>query len=143
MTVTQYKTQFVDLAHHATILLPTERERVRRFIDGLTFIIRLQMAKESINDISFQTVVYIARRIEMVRAQERGSVSDKSPSHFGGFSGASSGGRGTFGRGHPSRPFQSTLQASHSASGSRDPYVPHSGQPAYSALSALISAPPI
>ncbi|XP_070036217.1 uncharacterized protein [Nicotiana tomentosiformis] len=65
MTVTQYETRFVDLAPHAIILLPTERERVVRFIDGLTFTIRLQMAKETGDDITFQRAVDIARRIEM------------------------------------------------------------------------------
>ncbi|XP_070054711.1 uncharacterized protein [Nicotiana tomentosiformis] len=41
MTVTQYETRFMDLARHATILLPTEKEQVRRFIDGLTYTLRL------------------------------------------------------------------------------------------------------
>ncbi|XP_070036919.1 uncharacterized protein [Nicotiana tomentosiformis] len=41
MTVTQYETRFVDLARHTIIFLPIERERVKRFIDGLTFTIRL------------------------------------------------------------------------------------------------------
>ncbi|XP_070042898.1 uncharacterized protein [Nicotiana tomentosiformis] len=109
MTVTQYEARFVDLAPNATILPPTERERVRRFIDGLTFTVRIQMAKETRSDISFQTAVDIARRIEMVRAQERGAVSDKRPRHSGSFSGASSRGRDTFGRDHPPRPFQSAL----------------------------------
>ncbi|XP_070034758.1 uncharacterized protein [Nicotiana tomentosiformis] len=93
MTVTQYETRFVDLARHATILLHTEKERVRRFIDGLTYTIRLQIAKETRSDISFQMTIDIARRIELVRAQERGPVSDKIPCHTGGFSNASSGGR--------------------------------------------------
>ncbi|XP_070037159.1 uncharacterized protein [Nicotiana tomentosiformis] len=53
MTVTQYETRFIDLAHHAIIMLPTEKERVRRFIDGLTYTIRLQMAKETGSDIFF------------------------------------------------------------------------------------------
>ncbi|XP_070041444.1 uncharacterized protein [Nicotiana tomentosiformis] len=143
MTVTLYKTRFVDIARHATILLPTEKERVRRFIDGLTYTLRLQIAKETGSDISFQTVVDIARRIELVRAQERGPVLDKRPHHSGGFSGASSGGRGAFCRGHPPKPFHSVLQASHIASRGRGPYVPYSGKPAYSAPSAPISAPPI
>ncbi|XP_070045158.1 uncharacterized protein [Nicotiana tomentosiformis] len=39
------------------------------------------------------------------------------PHHSDGFSGASSGGRGTFNRGHPPRPFHSELQASHCALG--------------------------
>ncbi|XP_070040782.1 uncharacterized protein [Nicotiana tomentosiformis] len=88
MTVTQYETQFVDLARHATILLPTERERVKRFIDELTYTIKLQMAKETRSDISFQMTIDISRRIELVRAQERGLVSDKRPHHSGSVSGA-------------------------------------------------------
>ncbi|XP_070057427.1 uncharacterized protein [Nicotiana tomentosiformis] len=114
MTITQYDTRFVDLARHATIFLPTERERMMRFIDGLTFTIRLQMDKETGSDISFQMFVDIARRIE-----------------------------GTFGRCHPPIPFHSVLEASHSTSGRRDPYVLHSRQPDYSTPSAHISAPPI
>ncbi|XP_070045075.1 uncharacterized protein [Nicotiana tomentosiformis] len=143
MTVTQYETTFVDLARHATILLPTERERVGRFIDGLTFTLRLQMAKETESDISFQMVVDIARRIELVHAQERGPVSDKRPRHSSSFSGDSSGGRVTFGRVHPPRPFHSALQASHSTSGSHGPYVSHLEQLAYSAPPTHISAPSI
>ncbi|XP_070050862.1 uncharacterized protein [Nicotiana tomentosiformis] len=90
MTFTQYETRFVDLARLAIVLPPTEKERVRRFIDGLTYTIRIQMAKETWSDISFQAVVNIARRIEIVRAQERGPVSDKRPRHSGNFRGASS-----------------------------------------------------
>ncbi|XP_070037240.1 uncharacterized protein [Nicotiana tomentosiformis] len=125
MTVTQYETRFMDLARHALLSLPTEGERVRRFIEGLTHPIRLQMAKETGSEISFQVAAKVARRIEMVLAQERGQGSDKRPWQFSGFSGASSGGRGNFGRGHPPMLFHSALQAS------------------YSAPPALISAPPI
>ncbi|XP_070054073.1 uncharacterized protein [Nicotiana tomentosiformis] len=142
MIVTQYETQFVDLARHTTILLPTESERVRRFIDGLTYTIRLQMDKETGSDISFQTSVDIARRIELVHAQERGLVSDKRPRHFSGFSGASYGGRGSFGRVHPPRPFQLALQIAHGASGGRGSYKTRSEQPASGAHSPPISAPP-
>ncbi|XP_070032689.1 uncharacterized protein [Nicotiana tomentosiformis] len=139
MTVTKYETRFVDLNYHGIILLYVERERVRRFIDEITFTIRLHMAMETGDDITFQRAVDIARRIKRVRAQERGPVFDKRPRHSDSFSGASFGGRGAFGRGHPPRPFQSPLQASYSASGSHGPYVPHSRQPTYSAPSALIS----
>ncbi|XP_070050459.1 uncharacterized protein [Nicotiana tomentosiformis] len=41
MTITQYETKFVDLSRHTVILIPTERERVRRFINGLTYGIRI------------------------------------------------------------------------------------------------------
>ncbi|XP_070054214.1 uncharacterized protein [Nicotiana tomentosiformis] len=72
MTVTQYETRFVDLARHVVILLPTEREKVWRLIDVLTFNFRLQMAKETGDDISLQRGVEIARGVEMVRGQEKG-----------------------------------------------------------------------
>ena len=66
MTVTQYETRFIDLARHALLTLPTERERVRRFIKGLAQPIRLQMAKETGSEISFQDAANVARRVEMV-----------------------------------------------------------------------------
>ncbi|XP_070032859.1 uncharacterized protein [Nicotiana tomentosiformis] len=143
VTVTQYETRFVDLARHATIFIPTEWERVRRFIERITYLIKLQMVKEIGSDISFQAAPNIARRIEMVLTQEMRHVSDKRPHQFIGFSGASSGGRGNFGRDHPPRQFQSALQASHGVSGSRSPIVSHPDQLAYSVPLAPISAPPI
>ncbi|XP_070034294.1 uncharacterized protein [Nicotiana tomentosiformis] len=143
MTVTQYETQFVDLARHVIVLLPTEKERVRKFIDGVTYTIMLQMAKETRSDISFQTAMHIARLIELVRAQERGPVGDKRPRHSGNFIDASSRGRGTYGRGHLPMPFYSALQVSHNASGSHGPTMPYSGQPTFSAYPAPIRAPPL
>ncbi|XP_070047269.1 uncharacterized protein [Nicotiana tomentosiformis] len=71
MTVTHYETRFVDLACHALLLLLAEGERVRRFIYGLTRPIRLQMAKEIRSEIPFQAAANVARRIEMVLAQEK------------------------------------------------------------------------
>ncbi|XP_033514348.1 uncharacterized protein [Nicotiana tomentosiformis] len=87
MIVTQCETRFVDLAHHAIIVFPTGKERVRRFIVGLTFSNRLQMNKENGDDISFQRALEIARRIEMIRSQDREVVSEKWPHLFEGFSG--------------------------------------------------------
>ncbi|XP_070046344.1 uncharacterized protein [Nicotiana tomentosiformis] len=66
MTFTQYETKFVDLSHNAVVLIPTERERVRRLIDCLTFGIRLQMARKTEDGISFNQVVEISRWIERV-----------------------------------------------------------------------------
>ncbi|XP_070055128.1 uncharacterized protein [Nicotiana tomentosiformis] len=142
MTVTQYETHFVDLVCHALLLLPTERERVRRFIDGLAQPIRLQMAKETGSEISIQAAANVARRVEVVLAQG-GQRSNKRPPHSGGFSGASSGGRGTFGRGHPPKLFHSALQESHGASGGHGPHMTYSDQLAYSAPPAHVSAPPL
>ncbi|XP_070050373.1 uncharacterized protein [Nicotiana tomentosiformis] len=122
MTVTQNETRFVDLARYAVFLLPTKRERLRRFIDGLAFGMRLQMAKETKDDISFQRTIEITRRIEMIHSQGRDALSEKRTRQFGGFSGASSRVGGSFGRGYPPRPIQSTLQASHSSSSSSGSY---------------------
>ncbi|XP_070031979.1 uncharacterized protein [Nicotiana tomentosiformis] len=74
MAVTQYETRFVDLACHAVILLLIERGRVRRFIDGLTLSIRLQMAKETEDDISFSRVVEITRRPRWLVVKRGGGI---------------------------------------------------------------------
>ena len=115
---------------------------MRRFIDGLAQPIRLQMAKETGSEISFQAAANIAKRVELVLTQG-GQGSDKRPSHSGEFSGASSRGRSTFGRGHSPRPFHSALQASHGASGGRGPQMHYSDQLAYGAPPTPISAPPL
>ncbi|XP_070039312.1 uncharacterized protein [Nicotiana tomentosiformis] len=139
MTVTQYESCFVELAHHALLLTPTEGDRVRRCVEGLTHPIRLQMAKETGSEISFQEAANVARRIKMVVAQERGRRYDKRPRQLGGFSGASFGGRSNFGRGHPPRPFHSALHASHNVLGNHGPIMPYFGQPGFSAHSAPIT----
>ncbi|XP_070012227.1 uncharacterized protein [Nicotiana sylvestris] len=79
----------------------------------------------------------------MVLSQGGGQGSDKRPRHSSRFSGASFGGRDSFGRGHPPRPFQSALQASYSAPGGRGSHMQYSDQQSYSASSAPISAPPL
>ncbi|XP_070043182.1 uncharacterized protein [Nicotiana tomentosiformis] len=60
------------------------------------------MAKETRSEISFQPAADVARRVEMVLTQG-GQGSDRRPRHSSEFSGASSRGRSTFGRGHPPR----------------------------------------
>ncbi|XP_070054372.1 uncharacterized protein [Nicotiana tomentosiformis] len=93
MTITQYKTRFVDLSCHGAILIPTERYRVRIFINGLTYGIRLQMARNIEDDISFTRVMKIARHIKRIHGQGREATSEKRLCHFNGSSGASLGGR--------------------------------------------------
>lgn len=51
--------RFVDLSHRASILTPTKREKVRRFIEGLTYGIRLEMAREAESETSFSQVIDI------------------------------------------------------------------------------------
>ncbi|XP_070009702.1 uncharacterized protein [Nicotiana sylvestris] len=93
VTVTQYETRFIDLARHALLIIPTERQRVRRFIEGLVHPIRLQMDKKMGSKISFQDVTNMARRVEIVLSQGSGQGSHKRPRHSGRFSGALSWGR--------------------------------------------------
>ncbi|XP_070034238.1 uncharacterized protein [Nicotiana tomentosiformis] len=82
MTVTQYESCFVDLARHDLLLLSTGGERVRRFIEGLTHPTRLQMAKETGSEISFQAAANVTRKVEMVLTQERGQRESRSYMHY-------------------------------------------------------------
>ncbi|XP_070046944.1 uncharacterized protein [Nicotiana tomentosiformis] len=95
MSLTQYEMRFSELSRHAIWLVPTDRERIRRFIDGLTFQLRLLMTRERESDANFDEVVDIARQIEMVRSQEQVERESKRPRGQGGFSGVSSGGSST------------------------------------------------
>ncbi|XP_070015922.1 uncharacterized protein [Nicotiana sylvestris] len=143
MSATQYETQFIDHARHAIVILPTERERVRRFVDGLVQPIRVQMARSAGSEIIFQEATDGARRIELELSQGGGYGSDKRPRHSGRFSGTLSGGRDSYGRGHPPRPFQSALQTSHGSLVSRGSQPQYSDQQLFSSPSAPISAPPL
>ncbi|XP_070047090.1 uncharacterized protein [Nicotiana tomentosiformis] len=92
MSVTQYEMWFSELARHAVWLVPTDRERIMRFIDSLDFQPRLLMTRERVSGATFDEVVDIARQIEIVRGQERAEREDKRPHGQGGFSGAPQGG---------------------------------------------------
>ncbi|XP_070045438.1 uncharacterized protein [Nicotiana tomentosiformis] len=65
MFVTQYEMRFSELALHAVWLVPTERERIRRFIDGLHYQLHFVMTRESVSGARFDEVVDIARRLEV------------------------------------------------------------------------------
>ncbi|XP_070036996.1 uncharacterized protein [Nicotiana tomentosiformis] len=97
MSVTQYEMRFSELARHSIWLIPTYRERIGRFIDGLTFQLRLLMTRERLSGATLDEVVDIARQIEMVRSQERVEREAKRPRGSGDFSGVLS--RGKFYRG--------------------------------------------
>ncbi|XP_070035398.1 uncharacterized protein [Nicotiana tomentosiformis] len=70
LSVTQYEMRFSELARHVVLLVPTEMERIKRFIDGLTYQLRFAMTQESVSGARFDEVVDIARLLEMVRNQE-------------------------------------------------------------------------
>ncbi|XP_070014356.1 uncharacterized protein [Nicotiana sylvestris] len=69
--VSQYEARFYELARYASWIVPTDRERIKRFVDGLNYHLRILMTRERFLGISFEDAVDIARDIEMARRQER------------------------------------------------------------------------
>ncbi|XP_070035621.1 uncharacterized protein [Nicotiana tomentosiformis] len=105
MSVTDYEVRFSKFSRHALMILPTDTEKVRRFVAGFHSGIRATMAREVEKGTSYQLVVEIARRIEGYRQRDRQQMSqDKRFCHSGGFNGAPFRSRGHFGSGQPSMP---------------------------------------
>ncbi|XP_070056436.1 uncharacterized protein [Nicotiana tomentosiformis] len=101
MSVMQYEMRFYELDRHTVWLVPTDRQRICRFIDGLTYQLWLLMTRERVSRATFDEVVDIAWPIEMVRSQERVERKAKMPRGSGGFSGVPSGGQFHHSRGCP------------------------------------------
>ncbi|XP_070035571.1 uncharacterized protein [Nicotiana tomentosiformis] len=70
MSVTQYEMQFLELARQAVWLVPTEREKIRRFTNGLGHQLRFIMTLGNVAGAKFDEVVDSALRLEMVRTHE-------------------------------------------------------------------------
>ncbi|XP_070050661.1 uncharacterized protein [Nicotiana tomentosiformis] len=121
MYVTQYKMRFFELPCYAVWLVPTDRERIRRFIYGLTYQLRLLMTRE---------------RIEVVRNQEHVEREAKRPRGLGGSGGVPSGGQSYYNRGCPYRHAQESHPVHRGASSSHGSYSSHQGQSSLSALPA-------
>ncbi|XP_070050526.1 uncharacterized protein [Nicotiana tomentosiformis] len=95
ISVTDYGVRFSELSRHALMILPTEVERVRRFVAGLHTGIHAAMAREVEMGTSYELVVEIARRIAGVLQRSREQIMrDKRFRYSGEFRGAPSGGRG-------------------------------------------------
>ncbi|XP_070035355.1 uncharacterized protein [Nicotiana tomentosiformis] len=99
MSVMQYEMRFSELARHAIWFVPTNWERITRFIDGLTYQLQLLMTRDRVSGTTFDEVFDIARQIEMFCGQESVKREAKRPLGQGGFSGAPSGGQFQHGRG--------------------------------------------
>ncbi|XP_070036147.1 uncharacterized protein [Nicotiana tomentosiformis] len=105
MSVTDYETRFSGLSCHALMILPTDAERVRRFVAGLHSNIRANMAREVEIGTSYQLVVEIAWRIKGYRQRGREQTQHDKRARFSGeFRGGPTRGRGQFGRVQPSKP---------------------------------------
>ncbi|XP_070040181.1 uncharacterized protein [Nicotiana tomentosiformis] len=94
MSVTDYEARFSALSRHALMILPTEAERVHRFVACLHISIQATMAREVKMWTSYELVVEISRRIEGARQRSREQVMrDKRFRYYGEFRGTPSGGR--------------------------------------------------
>ncbi|XP_070025128.1 uncharacterized protein [Nicotiana sylvestris] len=71
MPVTQYEMRFSDLARYVVWLVPTKREKIKRFINGLNQQFRFIMTLGNVACAKFDEVVDSARWLEMVHTQER------------------------------------------------------------------------
>ncbi|XP_070035916.1 uncharacterized protein [Nicotiana tomentosiformis] len=96
MSVTDYEARLSELSLHALMILPTEMDRVQRFIAGLHSGIWSTVAREVEMGTSYHLVMEIARRIGGYHQRVREQIlRDKRFRHSGGFSGALSGGSGS------------------------------------------------
>ena len=69
MSVAEYEGKFPALATHASMILPTEAERVKRFVKGLIISIRLGVSQVAASGVPFQKVVDAAKELEMIRRE--------------------------------------------------------------------------
>ncbi|XP_070034236.1 uncharacterized protein [Nicotiana tomentosiformis] len=128
MSVMQYEMRFSKLARHVVWLVPTDRKRIRRFIDGLTYQLQLLMTRDRVSGSTFEEVVDIARQIEAVRSKESVEREAKRPRGSGGSGGVPSGGQSYHNRGRPyrhtqeGRPVHRGASSGHSSYGSSGSY---------------------
>ncbi|XP_049378055.1 uncharacterized protein LOC125842786 [Solanum stenotomum] len=136
MSVTDYEAQFCQLSRHASALISGERERIRRFVRGLTPTIRSYVFRSSREGASFQTIVSAAREAELLERDDFGGP--KRVRTGGQYAGTSSGGRGPH-RGGGSflrqRPVHVSLLAIEGGPAARGP--PGSGRGGYSITSGF------
>ena len=64
MSVAEYEDQFPALDRHASMINPTEAERVRRFVKGMIIPIRLGVSQVAASGVPFQKVVDAAKELE-------------------------------------------------------------------------------
>ena len=69
MLVAEYEGRFHALVRHALMILPTEAERVRRFVKGLIIPIRLGVSQVASSGVPFQKVMDAAKELEMIRRE--------------------------------------------------------------------------
>nr|XP_033511250.1 uncharacterized protein LOC117276033 [Nicotiana tomentosiformis] len=128
--------RFSELARHVVWLVPIDRERIRRFVDGLSYQLQILMTRERVSGATFEEVVDIAHKIESVRRQERVEREAKRPRGSSSFGGAPSGGQFQHGRGRPFMHAQSARPGHRGGSFGHGSHSSHQGHSSFSALPA-------
>nr|XP_025884581.1 uncharacterized protein LOC112940524 [Solanum lycopersicum] len=85
MTVSEYEARFHELSRHTTMILPTEGERVRCFVRGLRYHLRVDTDHMVSAGRSFLDVVDHARSMEHIHREAQGG-SDKRARYQGSYS---------------------------------------------------------
>ncbi|XP_069150444.1 uncharacterized protein [Solanum lycopersicum] len=118
MTVSEYEARFHELSRHATMILPTEGERVRCFVRGLRYRLRVDIEHMVSAGRSFLDVDDHARSMEHIHREAQGG-SDKRARYQGSYSESQTRGRDSYDRprqrfqqGQTSRPVQAALPVS-------------------------------
>ncbi|XP_015078162.1 uncharacterized protein LOC107021966 [Solanum pennellii] len=97
MTVSEYEARFHELSRHATMILPTEGERVRCFVRGLRYRLRVDTEHMVSAGRSFLDVVDHARSMEHIHREAQGG-SDKRARYQGSYSESQTRGRDSYDR---------------------------------------------
>ncbi|XP_070040494.1 uncharacterized protein [Nicotiana tomentosiformis] len=118
--VTDYEARFCELSLHALLILPTDAERVQRFVAGA----------------KFDEVVDSDRRLEMVRIHECEERESKRSRGLGNSNGVPSGGQPYHNEGRPYRLAQMARPAHRGASTSHGSYSARQSQSSLSTLPA-------
>ncbi|MCD7445980.1 hypothetical protein HAX54_024684 [Datura stramonium] len=93
--MTEYETRFYTFSCHALMILADQIERIRQFVRGLIYPIRMKVYHMEASRASFQKVVDPAKDYELMRREEFGSPRDKRYRTSGTHNGTLSGGRGS------------------------------------------------
>ncbi|XP_015054850.1 uncharacterized protein LOC107001234 [Solanum pennellii] len=88
MSVAEYEGKFHAMDRHASMILPTEAEGVRRFVKGLIILIRLGVSQVAASGVPLWKVVDAAKELEMIRREGFEKREGKRTRYSGDFGGA-------------------------------------------------------
>ena len=90
MTIAEYEVRFTQLSHYAPMMVATERDKCRRFEEGLHYEIRSRLTLSDLR--SYQDLRAAAIRAErLLKEQKRYLAARKSKKSATGYGGESSG----------------------------------------------------